>query len=105
MTSMASLVSLLRLLLSPSYAHDGVKASHACQNHGKSLPNYCPIIANLLPRKDHSRAPFPPLFNRIIAMWHRYAGIHHPLFVRLPVSIFVNALKKRPKNSNQRKSL
>jgi hypothetical protein len=30
-------------------------------------------------------------------MWHRYAGIHHPLFVRLPVSTFVNALKKGPK--------
>jgi hypothetical protein len=29
MHSMASLVSLLRLLLSPSYARDGVKASHA----------------------------------------------------------------------------
>jgi hypothetical protein len=28
-------------------------------------------------------------------MWHRYAGIHHPLFVRLPVSTFVNALQKR----------
>ena len=38
-------------------------------------------------------------------MWHRYAGIHHPLFVRLPVSTFVNALQKRPKNSNQRNSL
>jgi hypothetical protein len=44
---MAGIVSKLRLLLSSSYARDGVKASHACQNHGKLLPNYCPIIANL----------------------------------------------------------
>jgi hypothetical protein len=37
---MAGLVSKLRLLLSSSYARDGVKASHACQNHGKLLPIY-----------------------------------------------------------------
>jgi len=40
MPSMAGLVSELRLLLSPSYARNGVKASHACQNHGKLLPIY-----------------------------------------------------------------
>jgi hypothetical protein len=38
---MAGLVSQLRLLSSTSYARDGVKASHACQNHGRLLPNYC----------------------------------------------------------------
>jgi Ca2+-binding EF-hand superfamily protein len=54
----------------------------------KIMANYCPIIANLLPRKDHSHAPFPPLFGTTITMWHRFAGIHHPLFVRLPVSTF-----------------
>jgi hypothetical protein len=62
----------------------------------KIMANYCPIIANLLPRKDHSRAPFPPLFNRIIAMRHRYAGIHHPLFVRMPVSTFRQCVAKAP---------
>jgi hypothetical protein len=55
MPSMAGLVSLLRLLLSPSYARDGVKASHACQNHGKLLPNYCQFIT----AKRSQPRPFP----------------------------------------------
>jgi len=37
---MASLISKLRLLLSSSYARDGVKASHDCQDNGKLLPIY-----------------------------------------------------------------
>jgi hypothetical protein len=52
---MAGLVGLLRLLLSPSYARDGVKASHACQNHGKSLLNYCQFIT----AKRSQPRPFP----------------------------------------------
>jgi hypothetical protein len=52
---MAGLVSLLRLLLSPSYARDRVKASHACQNHGKLLPNYCKFI---IAKRSQPR-PFP----------------------------------------------
>ena len=30
-------------------------------------------------------------------MRHRYAGIHHPLFVHLPVSIFRQCVAKAPK--------
>ena len=29
-------------------------------------------------------------------MWHRYAGIHHPLFVQLPVSTFRQCVAKAP---------
>jgi hypothetical protein len=54
---MAGLVSLPRLLLSPNYARDGVKASHASQNHGKSLPNYCQFIS----AKRSQPRPFPAL--------------------------------------------
>jgi hypothetical protein len=52
---MAGLVSQLRLLLSSSYARDGVKASHACQNHGKLLPNYCQFMT----AKRSQPRPFP----------------------------------------------
>jgi hypothetical protein len=52
---MTGLVSLLRLLLSPSYARDGVKASHDCQNPGESLPNYCQFIT----AKRSQPRPFP----------------------------------------------
>ena len=62
----------------------------------KIMADFCLIIANLLPRKDHSRAPFRPLFGGTIAMWHRYARIHHPLFVRLPVSTFRQRVAKVP---------
>ena len=60
------------------------------------MANYGPIIANLLPRKDYSHAPFPPLFDRTKAIRHRYAGIHDPLFVRLPVSTFRQCVAKAP---------
>jgi Ca2+-binding EF-hand superfamily protein len=62
----------------------------------KIMANYCPIIANLLPRKDHSRAPFSPLFGRTIVLWHRYAGIQYPLFLALPVSTFRQCVAKAP---------
>ena len=52
---LADLVSQLRLLSSPSYARDEVKASHACQNHGKLLPNYCQFIT----AKRSQPRPFP----------------------------------------------
>ena len=29
-------------------------------------------------------------------MWHRYAGTHHPLFVRLPMSTFCQCVAKTP---------
>jgi len=49
MPSMAGLASLLRLLLTPSYARDGLKASHAFQNHGKFLPIYYPEKITTVP--------------------------------------------------------
>jgi hypothetical protein len=55
MPSMTGIVSKLRLLLSSSYARDGVKASHACQNHGKLLPNYCQFMTS----KRSQPRPFP----------------------------------------------
>jgi hypothetical protein len=55
MVSMAGLVSQLRLLSTPSYVRNGVKASHACQNHGKLLPNYCQFITS----KRSQPRPFP----------------------------------------------
>ena len=36
-------------------------------------------------------------------MWHRYAGIHHPLFVRLPVSTFRQRVVKAPKKKQPKK--
>ncbi|MDA8716870.1 EF-hand domain-containing protein [Alphaproteobacteria bacterium] len=62
----------------------------------KIMVNYWLIIAHLLPRKDHSCAPFPLLLARSIAMWQRYARIHHPLFVRLQVSTFRQCVAKAP---------
>jgi len=101
MASMAGLARLRRLLLTPSYSRYGVKASHAF----KIMANCGPIISNLSPRKDHSHAPFTPLFGRTIAMWHRYAGIHDPLFVRLPASTFRQCVAKAPQKQQLRISI
>jgi len=68
----------------------------------KIMADFCLIIANLLPRKDHSPAPFRPLFGGTIAMWHRYARIHHPLFVCMPVSPFRHYIVKAPQNSKSK---
>ncbi|MDB2497859.1 hypothetical protein N9X90_01575 [Alphaproteobacteria bacterium] len=57
----------------------------------KIMANYGPIIAHLLPRKDHSRAPFSPLFGRIIAMWHWDVEIHHHCLFGCRCQLFVNA--------------
>jgi hypothetical protein len=95
MASTAGLASLLRLFV----------VVKLCPLWGKSkpcLPKSWQIIANLLPRKDHSRAPFPPLFGRTIARWHRYARIHNPLFVRLPVLIFRQCVSKAPQKQQPR---
>ncbi|MDC0100832.1 hypothetical protein OAJ39_00430 [Alphaproteobacteria bacterium] len=63
---MADLASLPRpSFQSPSYARYGVKASHACQNHGRFLPNYCQFIT---PKRSQPR-PFPA------PIWRDYSDV------------------------------
>jgi hypothetical protein len=84
---MASVASQLRFFI----------VAKLCPLWGKSkscLPKSWQIIAHLLPLKDQSHAPFPPLPSMTLARWNRYARIHHSLFVRLPVSTFRQCVAK-----------
>jgi hypothetical protein len=95
MASMTGLVSLLRLFI----------VAKLCPLWGKSkpcVPKSWQITANLLPQNNRSRAPFPPLFGRTMAMSHRYAGTHHPLFVRLPISNFCQYVAKAPQKQQSK---
>jgi hypothetical protein len=38
-------------------------------------------------------------------MWHRYTGIHHPMFVRLPVSTFRQCVAKASQKQQPKEQL
>tara|TARA_B110000305_G_scaffold79437_1_gene89386 strand:- start:303 stop:611 length:309 start_codon:yes stop_codon:yes gene_type:complete len=102
MASMAGLASLLRLFI----------AVKLCPLWGKSkscLPKSWQIIAQSLPIYYLKKITAAPLSRPYLAgLWRCGTGmrefITHCLF-DCWCQLFVNALQKRPKNSNQRNSL